>query len=292
MKKIHSCLVIGGDMRQIYMAEALEQAGFEVSLYGFERLEEGNAGRSSYADYYEALKGKDAVIFPLPLSRDNVSLNAPFTGEEILLADILHAVESGQTVFGGMFGEREKQYLKHRGILAYDYFAREELTVRNAVATAEGVLQIVIEELPITVHGSHALVTGYGRTSKTVCTLLRALGAQVTVAARKQADLAWARVEGMQGVFYEELPACAGAFDYVVNTVPALVLGRPVLEKLKADCLLVEIASAPGGIDVKAAGACGLKIVKASSLPGKVAPKTAGRIISDTIQNVIREGDG
>ncbi|MCI6402187.1 MAG: dipicolinate synthase subunit DpsA [Candidatus Fimivicinus sp.] len=292
MKKIHSCLVIGGDMRQIYMAEALEQAGFEVSLYGFEHLEEGNAGRSDYADYYEALKGKDAVIFPLPLSRDNVSLNAPFAGEEILLADILHAVEGGQTVFGGMFGEREKQYLKHRGILAYDYFAREELTVRNAVATAEGVLQIVIEELPITVHGSHALVTGYGRTSKTVCTLLRALGAQVTVAARKQEDLAWARVEGMQGVFYEELPACAGAFDYVVNTVPALVLGRPVLEKLKADCLLVEIASAPGGIDVKTAGACGLKIVKASSLPGKVAPKTAGKIISDTIQNVIREGDG
>ncbi len=293
MNEIHDCLVIGGDMRQIYMAEALEQAGFAVSLYGFEHLEESNhAEHSGYPDYYEALKGKDAVIFPLPLSRDNVSLNAPFAGQEILLADILHAIESGQTVFGGMLGDREKQYLKHRGILAYDYFAREELTVRNAVATAEGVLQIVIEELPITVHGSHALVTGFGRTSKTVCALLRSLGAKVTVAARKQEDLAWAQVEGMQGVFYEELPAYAGTFDYVVNTVPALVLGGPVLKKLQADCLLVEIASAPGGIDWKAAEACGLKVIKASSLPGKVAPKTAGRIISDTIQNVIREGKG
>lgn len=158
MKEIHNCLVIGGDMRQIYMAEALGQAGFTVSLFGFEHLEETNhVGSGSCRDYYEALKGKDAVIFPLPLSRDNVSLNAPFAGEEILLADILHAVESGQIVFGGMLGEREKQYLKHRGIEAFDYFAREELTVRNAVATAEGVLQIVIEELPITVHGSHAL---------------------------------------------------------------------------------------------------------------------------------------
>lgn len=199
-----------------------------------------------------------------------------FAGEEILLADILHAVESGQIVFGGMLGEREKQYLKHRGIEAFDYFAREELTVRNAVATAEGVLQIVIEELPITVHGSHALVTGFGRTSKTICALLRSLGAQVTVAARKQADLAWAQVEGMHGVFYEELPAYAGGFDYVVNTVPALVLGGQVLEKLQADCLLVEIASAPGGIDLEAAQARGLKVIKASSLPGKVAPKTAG----------------
>ncbi len=228
MKEIHNCLVIGGDMRQIYMAEALGQAGFTVSLFGFEHLEETNhVGSGSCRDYYEALKGKDAVIFPLPLSRDNVSLNAPFAGEEILLADILHAVESGQIVFGGMLGEREKQYLKHRGIEAFDYFAREELTVRNAVATAEGVLQIVIEELPITVHGSHALVTGFGRTSKTICALLRSLGAQVTVAARKQADLAWAQVEGMHGVFYEELPAYAGGFDYVVNAVARPRIGRP-----------------------------------------------------------------
>lgn len=153
-------------------------------------------------------------------------------------------------------------------------------------------LQIVIEELPITVHGSHALVTGFGRTSKTICALLRSLGAQVTVVARKQADLAWAQVEGMHGVFYEELPTCAGGFDYVVNTVPALVLDGRVLEKLQADCLLVEIASAPGGIDLKAAQARGLKVIKASSLPGKVAPRTAGRIISDTIRNVIREGNG
>lgn len=294
MKEIHNCLVIGGDMRQIYMAEALGQAGFTVSLFGFEHLEETNhVGSGSCRDYYEALKGKDAVIFPLPLSRDNVSLNAPFAGEEILLADILHAVESGQIVFGGMLGEREKQYLKHRGIEAFDYFAREELTVRNAVATAEGVLQIVIEELPITVHGSHALVTGFGRTSKTICALLRSLGAPSYPLRRASRRISPGRqVEGMHGVFYEELPAYAGGFDYVVNTVPALVLGGQVLEKLQADCLLVEIASAPGGIDLEAAQARGLKVIKASSLPGKVAPKTAGRIISDTIRNVIREGNG
>ncbi|MFR9113071.1 MAG: hypothetical protein ACLVJ7_15205 [Acutalibacteraceae bacterium] len=47
-----------------------------------------------------------------------------------------------------------------------------------------------------------------------------------------------------------------------------------------------------GGIDLEAAQARGLKVIKASSLPGKVAPKTAGRIISDTIRNVIREGNG
>ena len=152
-------------------------------------------------------------------------------------------------------------------------------------------LQIVIEELPITVHGSHAC-NGFWENFQDHLRLLRSLGAQVTVAARKQADLAWAQVEGMHGVFYEELPAYAGGFDYVVNTVPALVLGGQVLEKLQADCLLVEIASAPGGIDLGGSPSAWLKVIKASSLPGKVAPKTAGRIISDTIRNVIREGNG
>lgn len=290
MKEIRSCLVIGGDMRQVYMAESLRQAGFAVSLYGFERLEQGGTPGSSFSDCREALKGKDAVIFPLPLSRDNRTLNAPLAEEKIPLEEVMQSVKSGQVVFGGMLGERERKALAQKGIPVYDYFAREELTVRNAVATAEGVLQTVMEALPITVHGSHALVTGYGRTGKAICTLLRALGAHVTVAARRQADLAWAWAAGMQGIFYEQAPAFAGVFDYIVNTVPALVLGSPILKQCKPDCLLVEIASAPGGIDEKAAQACGLKVVKASSLPGKVAPETAGQIISDTIQNIIREG--
>ena len=105
---------------------------------------------------------------------------------------------------------------------------------------------------------------------------MRSLGAQVTVAARKQADLAWAQVEGMHGVFYEELPAYAGGFDYVVNTVPALVLGGQVLEKLQADCLLVEIASAPGGNRSGGSPSAWLKVIKASSLPGKVAAENGG----------------
>ena len=90
-------------------------------------------------------------------------------------------------------------------------------------------------------HGSHALVTGFGRTSKTICALLRSLGAQVTVAARKQADLAWAQVEGMHGVFYEELPAYAGGFDYVVNTVPALVLGGQVWRSCRRIACLLKL---------------------------------------------------
>ena len=192
-----------------------------------------------------------------------------------------------------MLGEREKQYLKHRGIEAFDYFAREELTVRNAVATAEGVLQIVIEELPITVHGSHALVTGFGRTSKTICALLRSLWRDKSPLRRASRRISpGRRWKGCTACFMKNCPPMQA--DSIMWSIPCppLYWAARFWRSLEADCLLVEIASAPGGIDLEAAQARGLKVIKASSLPGKVAPKTAGRIISDTIRNVIREGNG
>ena len=95
--------------------------------------------------------------------------------------------------------------------------------------------------------------------------LLRSLGAQVTVAARKQADLAWAQVEGMHGVFYEELPAYAGGFDYVVNTVPALYWAARFWRSCRRIACLLKLRPRRGGIDLEAAQARGLKVIKASS---------------------------
>ena len=41
--------------------------------------------------------------------------------------------------------------------------------------------------------------------------------------------------------------ALYSAFDAVINTAPAAVI--PTLEGFKKSCLLLELASAPGGID-------------------------------------------
>lgn len=53
--------------------------------------------------------------------------------------------------------------------------------------------------------------------------------------------------------------------------------------------------SAPGpiatsaGVDLEAATQLGVKVIWALSLPGKVAPVTSGRIIRDTIFNILNE---
>ena len=87
----------------------------------------------------------------------------------------------------------------------------------------------------------------------------------------------------------EQLRGGLCGYDLIVNTVPARVLNRPELEDVKEDCLILDLASKPGGVDLGAAGELGLTVIWALSLPGKVAPVTAGAAIRDTIYNMLRE---
>lgn len=159
----------------------------------------------------------------------------------------------------------------------------------NAPPTAEGTVQIALEELPITLHGARVLVIGYGRVGKAAAQRFAALGARVSVSARKYEDLAWAEAMGY-GV--EQTGALVGwlcGYDLVVNTVPARVLSGRELRDLKEGALVIDLASKPGGVDFDAAARLGVKVVWALSLPGKVAPVSAGRAIKNTIYNILTE---
>lgn len=146
-----------------------------------------------------------------------------------------------------------------------------------------------MEELPITLHGARALVIGYGRLGKVLARQLRGLGVRVSVAARKYADLAWIRAEGLEAERSDQLSGWLCGYDLVVNTVPAPILGREELTQLKPGCLVIDLASKPGGVDFDAAAQLGVKAVWALSLPGKVAPVTAGLAIRDAIYNILTE---
>ena len=66
------------------------------------------------------------------------------------------------------------------------------------------------------------------------------------------------------------------------------MLGEKELESINPDCLLIEIASAPFGIDFQCAKEKAFNVIKAGSLPGKVAPESAGEIIGRSILPIIR----
>ena len=280
--------VVGGDMRQVKLAQLLSDDGHTVHTYALDPGPEPVPGLIQEQNLNQAGRA-DCVVLPLTVSTGGGLLNAPLSLSEHPLAPILDRLSPRQFLCGGRIDPETEALARERGLTIHDYFAREELAVANAVPTAEGAVQLAMEHLPITIHGSRVLVVGFGRVGRITAQRFAALGAKVSVAARRYEQLAWAQAMGFGA---EELGRLAGwlcGYDLVVNTVPAPVLNRPELEDLKPHCLILDLASKPGGVDLAAAGELGLTVIWALSLPGKVAPVTAGAAIRSTIYNMLRE---
>lgn len=188
------------------------------------------------------------------------------------------------TVFGGKF---TSPALSERGVKIEDYFLREELQILNAVPTAEGALQVAMQECPFTIHSSRCLVVGYGRIGKVLARMLKSLDATVYVSARKRSDLAWIRAAGCIPVKTSEIGNLIADADIVFNTVPAMVIGKEEFRRARKETLFIDLASKPGGIDFEEAKISGVNAVWLLSLPGKVAPLTAGDIIAETVLNIL-----
>ena len=274
--KDNTFLILGGDNRSLYLGEYLENQGFKVCYYAFNHTE-------CYNSLEEAMNSSDVIVLPLPFTKDRLTLNAPLFDDKVVISDIVALLSNKKMVFGGQLPKSFCEELESRDCPYCDYFLLDELAIYNAVPTAEGVVQVLIEELPITIHGMKCGILGYGRVGKVLANTLSSLGAKVTVFARKQSAFAEIYASSMEYKHFDVLSTENNDFDVVINTVPVKVLGDAQLSKLNSDCVLVEVASAPFGIDFQAVKERAFKVVKAGSLPGKVAPKTAGEIIGRSI---------
>ena len=280
---------VGGDQRQARLAQLLSQDGHTVYTYALDLVQDlsGPIPQSSPLSISLA----DCVILPLPVSQTAGLLNAPLSAGDHPLEDILDRLSPGQFLCGGRVDPQVQALAQARGLTLRDYFAREELAVANAVPTAEGALQLAMEHLPITIHGARVLVIGFGRVGRLTAQRFQALGARVSVAARKYDQLAWAQAMGLGAEHLSQLKDCLCGCDLILNTVPVQLLGREELEETREDCLILDLASKPGGVDLGAAGELGRTVIWCLSLPGKVAPVTAGAAIKTTIYNMLHELD-
>ncbi len=283
MKKINNILVIGGDSRQLYIADYLESMGKNIFIYA---LPEKN--RKCVKNIKESIVSADAVIFPLPMTKDNKYIFTVIPMKETL-DEIISYLDEGQHVFAGMVSKGAEAKIIKKGAVIYDYFKREEVTVMNTIPTAQGIIKAMIDNIEYTVHSSNCAIFGYGRVGKITADVLSSMGANVTACVRKLSDIALAEVNGIKGCMISDFYKTAHKFDVIINTVPSVVIGRKILENVRSDCLIIDVASAPFGTDFAAAYELGINVIQCSSLPGKVAPKTAGKIIADGIMNILRE---
>lgn len=273
--------ILGGDRRQLRLAELLRRDGHPVFLWGVGRADEAALGEAA---------SSDVVILPLPVSQDGATLYLPLADTRLALEELWPLLDCRrQLICGGNLSRELLEQAAGRGLKITDYFAREEVQIGNAVPTAEGAVQTAMEAMDRTIHGGKALVIGYGRIGKALAQDLKGLGAEVTVSARKYSDLAWIAARGYRALESGRLAGHLGSFDVVFNTVPAELLRRTELSELKRGCVVIDVASDPGGVDHAAADALGIQVIWARGLPGRVAPATAAQVIRDAIYHILEE---
>lgn len=279
--------VIGGDLRQLTLASLLEEDGYQVKILGFDKqIDIGEL--TSAKDIADAANAK-IIILPLPATQDNLTLNTPFYESEIDIAELFNHIPSSSVVFGGKLSACFKETCELNAVRAFDYFEREELSIANAIPTAEGAIELALSETPHTLHKSKCLVIGYGRIGKILADRLGAFGAEVTVSARKYSDFAWIDANGFQAANSHMLQDKIEDYQIIFNTVPSVILNEGLLEKIPKNTLIIDLASKPGGVDFQKAKELGLRVIWALSLPGKVAPITSGEIIKNSIVNILKE---
>lgn len=282
--------IIGGDLRTIKLAVMLAKEQNQVYVYGLEKAEElKNIKNIEQCELIKkTIQEVEIVIGPIPFSSNGKTINMPFSDKEISIREMMHVINAKVLIAGGITPE-VYEMANDEYIEIIDIMKREELAVLNTIATAEGTIQVAIENTNKIIHGSEILILGFGRIGKVLARKLAGLSAKVTCAARKDEDLAWIQAYGHKATNINSIGENLKLYDIIINTVPHIILNEERLKYIKKDCLLIDLASNPGGIDKKAVKDNKLKFVWALSLPGKVAPITTAEFIKDTIYNIIKE---
>lgn len=287
MDKRPRIAVIGGDDRELIVARELLAQGFPVNMFGFPvHLVPDKV--CVCLTIREAVHNARVIIFPLPGVRNNGYLFTKYTPEEVrVTSEDLEKVSTDTCIFVGIASPYLKSLIQVLGLEIQEIAELDLVAFPNAVPTSEGAIQLAMEKMPVTIHGTSAFILGFGRVAEVLAFQLKGLGAKVTVAARNPGQRAKCSVFGYQTLSLKELPEHIKNADVVFNTIPAQVLGEEVLINLKEDTLIIDLASSPGGTDFDAAQRLGIQAVLALGLPGKVAPVTAGKILAGVYSELI-----
>lgn len=269
---------LGGDDRQAYAVRTLRKLRYLVRTWGVPGERD--------VPLREALLA-NAVLLPLPATADGVCISAPAACvERLRFSTVLNVLaQTGGVLLGGRLPQDWRSAAEARGVLAVDYAADERFQTANAVPTAEGALLLALEALPCTLNGTTVVVTGYGRIGARLAALLRGMGAKTLVLARRADALFSAKAQGHATVRLREnepilLPADCRA---VFNTIPYPIFDEPSVAAFPRACRYIELASLPGGIDLRAAGAHGISVIHGGGLPGRYFPESAGQIVAETV---------
>lgn len=268
-------LIIGGDKRQLYAGRELEKRGHGVSYYASEVKDS-----FSYDVFY------DYIILPAPISRDGSNIFTPLDERTVPIEEVLR-FKISKGIFGGKCSAVKVPCSMENDIILYDILENEEYNILNAVATAEAAISIAIRNTSFNIKGSDVLVAGFGKIGKVLANALKGLGANVFVAARKATDRAYAENMNCIASEIDNMEETASKCKIIFNTVPKLLFDEKAMKAFNKCRLVIDLASAPGGVDFSACEKYGIKAMHALGLPGEYSPEASGEITAKIILNMI-----
>ncbi len=237
--------IVSKDSRYIKVNELLLQKGYD-----------------SFICSLDSYTGCDCLILSVANELTNEELKGLLAKTDIntlVLSGNKHRIES---YFGGKI---------------IDYSKNEDFLQKNAILTAEATVSYLQGLTKASLHGKKILISGYGRIGKALCPILKALGAQIFVYARRK-EIREEIVR--QGYISAELSYSVQC-DIVINTVPANIFTKELISTIPMDTFIVELASSPYGFENME------RVNIASALPGKTLPVSAARVVFDTIYNIL-----
>lgn len=279
MKK-YDIAIIGGDKRTACMAHIFSQKGLRVTTYGVVKTPNIPPCRAS--SLQEALDSAKILVFGIPFQR-NDSVFFEENMPPVSLTELQRCLRKHHKVFGGVIPSNFKKLCEKREIGCYDFMKDESVTIFNAIATAEGAITEALLHRDTNIHHSRCLVLGYGRCGMVLADKLRGMNARVTVCCADPRELAKADSLGMDTLVLSHLRREIRHFEYLFNTIPALVLCEDCLLAANPETLIIDIASGAVGVDYEAASRLGIPSIHCPGLPGKYASQSSAERLAEFV---------
>nr|WP_317358071.1 dipicolinate synthase subunit DpsA [uncultured Tyzzerella sp.] len=272
--------ILGGDFRYKFLYEMLTNENYIVYTHNNKFIDDEN----NIKNLDKFLEKIDILIVPIPFTKDNNNV-FNIDNENININLLIEkSIKYNIKMFlGGVINSQIKDTLLKNNIKTFDFFEDNSIAILNAIPTAEGAIQTAMEKSYKTIFNSNSLVLGYGRCGKILANMLKGIGANVDVTYRKDEDLAYIKAYGLNPINLYKIKSNINKYDFIFNTIPYEILDKDILLNVDKKSIIIDLASAPGGLDYNYARELNLQAIYCPSLPGRVAPYTAGEILKDKI---------
>ena len=282
-------LVLGGDLRYLEIINDLSSK-YSVDVVGYKNTYINDCVRNININKVDIGK-YDVIIFPINGVMDKNLINCRFNNVPIKLSDdFLVGSKDDVLIFSGISTPNLDRILEVSNRNCVYMMKDKEVVSSNAIPTVEGIIADVIVNTDSTIHDTNFLVFGYGNIGQVLVKYLRLLGANVTVSIIEDKDKEILDSVGIDSFYsnnVSDLVKSIGSVDVIINTVPSCVIDNSLIKYINRECYVLDIASHPHGIDREVLDEFFIKNKLYLGIPGKVAPKTSGKILSRKINSVL-----